>query len=50
VEEREKKDEAPSEIKKLSPEEKARRRFRRNAVMVTVCLAILFAVFYFMSR
>jgi len=47
---REKEDESLSEIKKLSPEEKARRRFRRNAIMITVCLAILFAVFYYMAQ
>jgi hypothetical protein len=38
------------EIKKLSNEEKARRRFRRNMVIWTVCVLILFAVFYFMSQ
>lgn len=38
------------EIKKLSNEEKSRRRFRRNAVIWTVMMVILFAVFYFMSR
>lgn len=38
------------EIKKLSNEEKSRRRFRRNIVIWTLCVLILFAVFYFMSQ
>lgn len=38
------------EVKKLSNEEKSRRRFRRNMVIWTVCVLILFAVFYFMSQ
>jgi ribosomal protein S27E len=44
-------DEEPlAEIKKLTPEQRASRRFRRNAILASVCLVILYAVFYFMSR
>ena len=50
VEGREKEDESLAEVKKLSAEEKAGRRFRRNLIMWTVCVLILFAVFYFMAR
>ncbi|WP_425616930.1 hypothetical protein NA78x_000594 [Anatilimnocola sp. NA78] len=38
------------EIRKLTDKERASRRLRRNAVMVTILLGILFAVFYWMSR
>ncbi|QDU26051.1 hypothetical protein ETAA8_11230 [Anatilimnocola aggregata] len=37
-------------IRKLTDAERASRRLRRNAVMFTVLLMILFAVFYFMAR
>lgn len=38
------------EIRKLSDEERSRRRIRRNAVIWSVCLVILFAVFWYMSH
>jgi len=38
------------EVRKLSDEERSKRRFRRNAVMCTILLIILFAVFYWMAR
>lgn len=50
VEGREKEDESLADVKKLSAEEKGKRRFRRNLIMWTVCVLILFAVFYFMAK
>jgi hypothetical protein len=38
------------ETKRLSAEDRSRRRFRRNAIIWSLCLLILFAVFYFMAR
>lgn len=32
------------EVRRLTPEEKAQRRFRRNLILGCICLAILFAV------
>jgi hypothetical protein len=38
------------EIRRLSPEEKARRRFRKNAILFAFCLAVLMIVGYFFAR
>lgn len=38
------------EIRKLSDEERSRRRIRRNALIWTVCVVILFAVFWYMAH
>jgi len=38
------------EVRRLSPEEKARRRFRKSLILWTVCLLVLIAVFYFLTR
>ena len=41
---------AEIELRRLTPEEKARRRFRRNLILFGVCLAILMVVVYVMTR
>jgi hypothetical protein len=38
------------EVRRLSPEEKVRRRFRRNAILWTICILILLVVFYYFTR
>jgi hypothetical protein len=38
------------EVRRLAPEEKARRRLRRNLMLWTFCLLVLIAVFYFFTR
>jgi len=42
--------EEEQEAKRLSAEGRRRRRFRRNAVIWSLCFIILFIVFYFMAR
>jgi hypothetical protein len=38
------------EVRRLAPEEKARRRLRRNALLWTICILVLLVVFYFLTR
>jgi hypothetical protein len=38
------------ELKRLTPEEKARRRFIRNVIMAVLCLGLLGFVSWLMSR
>jgi len=38
------------EVRRLSPEEKARRRFRRNMILWSLCILVLLVVFYFFTR
>jgi len=38
------------EVRRLSPEEKTRRRFRKSLILWTICLLVLIAVFYFFTR
>ena len=37
-------------VRRLSSEEKARRRFRKSLILWTICLLVLIAVFYFFTR
>jgi hypothetical protein len=41
---------AEIELRRLTPEERARRRFRRNLILSGVCLAILLIVVYALTR
>ena len=43
-------DGAEIELKKLTPEVKAWRRFVRNSILYTICVLILFGAIYFMIR
>jgi hypothetical protein len=38
------------EVRRLTPQEKASRRLRRNLVLWMFCLLVLIAVFYFFTR
>jgi hypothetical protein len=38
------------ELRRLAPEEKARRRFRKGIILWTLCILVLVAVFYFFTR
>jgi predicted nucleic acid-binding Zn ribbon protein len=42
--------EEEQEAKRLSALQRSRRRFRRNAVIWSLCVIILFVVMYFMAR
>jgi hypothetical protein len=38
------------EVRRLSAEEKSRRRFRKSLILWTICLLVLIAVFYYFTR
>jgi hypothetical protein len=38
------------EVRKRLAQDKAKRRFKRNAILWTVCFVILMAVFWWMAR